>query len=219
MSEYEAGQQQDQAAQQQSAPQATQTQSEPEWLPQRLERAKGTAQAELLKALGVTSADEARALVEAARKLENERKTEAEKFAERLSALEPRAKQAEALAQKLGAYADAELAKLDSVQRAAVLGIVGDDKTRVLDTIELLRPSWVTSAPSEQQQQQQPPTTARAQQRPPPASTSGSTTHPSGAAAPPQVDYRAEYERIRGINPVAGAMYLLEHRAAIYRDQ
>lgn len=189
---------------------------EPEWLPQRLERAKASAQSDLLRSLGVQSVDDAKALVEAARKLENERKTEAERFAEKLAALEPRAKQAEDYARKLGAYADAELSKLSEAQRAAVLGIVGDDKTRVLDTIEVLRPTWAVAPPVAPQQQA--PAQVAAPQRPPPASTSGATVHPSGAISPQQVDHRAEYERIKATHPVAAALYLVEHSTEIYRD-
>lgn len=191
-------------------------QSEPEWLPQRLERAKASAQSDMLRALGVQSVDDAKALVDAARKLEEERKTEAQRTAERIAALEPKAKQADDLASKLGRYADAELGKLSESQRAAVLAIAGEDRARALDVIEALRPTWASAAASVEVAQHQ----QVAAPRPPPASTSAATVAQSGAPAQSaQVDHKAEYERIRGINPVLASQYLLAHVTEIYPAQ
>lgn len=189
---------------------------EPEWLPQRLERAKASAQSDMLRALGVQSVDDAKALVDAARKLEEERKTEAQRTAERIAALEPKAKQADDLASKLGRYADAELGKLSESQRAAVLAIAGEDRARALDVIEALRPTWASASTQVEQAQHQ----QVAAPRPPPASTSAATVAQSGAPAQSAlVDHKAEYERIRGINPVLGSRYLLEHLTEIYPAQ
>lgn len=191
-------------------------QQEPEWLPQRLERAKSSAQSDLLRTLGVQSVDDAKALVEAARKLEEERKTEAQRVAERIAALEPKAKQADDLASKLGRYAEAELGKLSEPQRAAVLAIAGEDRARALDVIEALRPTWASASTHVEQAQHQ----QVAAPRPPPASTSAATVAQSGAPAQSaQVDHKAEYERIRGINPVLASQYLLAHVTEIYPAQ
>jgi hypothetical protein len=180
--------------------------SEPDWLPKRLEQAKRSATDEALKALGVESFDAAKAAIAKAKQLEESQKSEQQKLNERIAALEPEAKKAAEFAAVIAKHADVELAKLTDEQRAAVLAIAGDDKTRALATVEALRPTWVKAAVSAPA----PP--------PPPANTAAATAAPVGSAIP-TVNHKATWEALKATNPVYAAHYLRAHSADIFPPQ
>lgn len=180
----------------------------PNWLPMRLEQAKRSALAEAHKALGVESIEQAKALIEQARKLEEQRKSDVEKLTERLSSLEPKATRASALEERLGRMADSALAGLTEAQRSAVLAIAKDDKTAVLDTIEALRPTWAALAAP-----------AVAAPLPAPAKTTAATAAPATASPSASTDYRATYEALKAENPLAAAQFLNLHSRQIFPGQ
>jgi hypothetical protein len=180
----------------------------PKWFGPRVEQAKRSATNEILKTLGVESVDAAKAAVEAAKKLEEQRKSDVEKLTERLSSLEPKATRASALEERLGRMADSALAGLTEAQRSAVLAIAKDDKTAVLDTIEALRPTWAALAAP-----------AVAAPLPAPAKTTAATAAPATASPSASTDYRATYEALKAENPLAAAQFLNLHSRQIFPGQ
>jgi hypothetical protein len=180
---------------------------DPDWLNDRLDRAKKSRDAETLKALGVDSFDAAKAAIAKAKQLEEASKSEIEKFAEKVKSLEPAAKKAAELEAKIAKYADAELAKLTDEQKAAVAAIVGDDKARALDTIEALRPTWAAK-PAEKAD--------ATKALPPPAKTTASGAPPA-ASTTTNVDHKAIYERLKTEHPMKAAQYALQHATEIYK--
>ena len=179
----------------------------PNWLPMRLEQAKRSALAEAQKALGVESLEQAKALIEKAKTLEEQRKSDVEKLTERVTSLEPKASRASALEERLGRMADAALAGLTEAQRAAVLAIAKDDKTAALDTIEALRPTWAAMAPA-------PPAPL-----PAPAKTTAATAAPPAIAPTAVTNHRATYDALKAENPLAAAQYLNAYAKQIFPDK
>lgn len=173
-------------------------------LNERLARAKKSAIEDALKDLGVENVEAAKAAIAKARELEESKKSEIEKFSERVKALEPEAKRASELSAKLAKYADAELAKLTEAQRDAVVAIAGDDKARALDTIEALRPTWMA------------PIAAPSNALPAPAKTTASGPAPA-ATSTPSVDHKAIYEALKAEHPMKAAQYALLHSRDIYK--
>jgi hypothetical protein len=173
-------------------------------LNERLARAKRSALDEALKELGVDNLEAAKGAVAKARELEEAKKSEIEKFSEKVKALEPEAKKAKDLSDRLARYADAELSKLTEPQKAAVLAIAGEDKARALDTIEALRPTWA-AAPA-----------AASATLPAPAKTTASGPAPAATAAP-TIDHKAVYEALKAEHPMKAAQYALAHSRDIYK--
>lgn len=193
-------------------------QPEPSWLNARLERAKAAAMNDVARMLGVDNLEKAKAQLETARKLEDERKTELQRLTERTVALEAAAKRAEQLEGVLSQRAEVELAGLTDAQRAAVTALAGDDKAAQLRAITALRPTWqaaVATAAAASTASTAAPTPAAAP-RVPPASTSAATSQPASTTAAQLVDHRAEYDRIRATNPVFAAHYLAAYRTEIF---
>lgn len=178
----------------------------PAWLPERIEQAKRSAQADALRALGVDSFDAAKAAIAKARELEEASKSEIQRLTDKVAGLEPLTKRAAELDATVARYADAELSRLSEAQRAAVTAIAGDDKARALATIDALRPTWA-AAPAA-------PTAASAP-IPAPANTS-QVPAPRAATASAGVDHKATYEALAASNPVKAAQYLAAHSRAIF---
>lgn len=186
---------------------STAKEESPNWLPMRLEQAKRSALTEAHKTLGVESLDQAKALIEKARTLEEQSKSDIQKLTERLSALEPVAAKTAALQERLERQADAALASLTEAQRAAVLAIAKDDKTAALDTIEALRPTWAAMAPA-------PPAPL-----PAPAKTTAATAAPPAIAPTAVTNHRATYDALKAENPLAAAQYLNAYAKQIFPDK
>ena len=202
------------------ATQATTDQQDPSWLAGRLERAKEAAMKDIARMLGVENLEKAKATLEAARKAEDERKTELQRLTERTVALEAAAKRAEQLEGVLSQRAEVELVGLTDAQRSAVLALAGEDKAAQLRAITALRPTWqaasAASTAATTPSQADSASTAAAAPRVAPASTSAATTQPASTSAQPTVDHKAEYSRLRATNPVFAAHYLQAYRSEIY---
>lgn len=176
---------------------------EPAWLPERIERAKRS----VLNEAGFKDADEAKA----AKAALDATKSEQQKTAERLAALEPKAQQSDGFKARLERYADSELAKLTEPQRAAVTAIIGDDKTRALDVIVELRPTWASG------------TSADAKAAPVAAETPKQTAPgriaPTEATTSSVASKLAEYTRLKDTNPFAASNYLAANYGEIERER
>ncbi len=184
---------------------------EPNWLPMRLAQAKRSAETELLKSLGVADVEAARAALTAAKKLEDEKKSEIQRLTDAAAALKPLADKAPELEKRLVKIADSALAGLTAEQRAAVESLIGDDKTRALDVIDTLRPTWAAAAKAQAEAEAE----AKAKTKPAPATTTAAGAAPTGQSAG-SVDHRAVYESLTKTSPYQAAQYLLAHKLEIY---
>lgn len=185
----------------------TTTSETPNWLPMRLEQAKRSALSEAQKALGVESLDQAKALIEKARTLEEQSKSDIQKLTERLSALEPAATKSKVLEERLSKMADSELSKLTEAQRAAVMALAKDDKTAALDAIDVLRPTWAqTASPN------------APAPLPAPAKTTAAAIAPPAIEQQSKTDHSAIYAAMKAENPMAAAQYLNRYARQIFPD-
>lgn len=124
----------------------------PPWLAARLERERKA----LLNGLGVQSEADAKTALAAYKQAQEAAKSEAQRTAEKLAALEAQAASLTAAnAQQqavIAARAALELAALTDAQRAAVAAIAGEDVGKQLLAIDHLKPTWAaapaTPAPS-----------------------------------------------------------------------
>jgi hypothetical protein len=181
-------------------------------------KAKQEAEATYLKALGVTNIDEAKAKIEAQKKLEEEKLSELQRRDKAIEELKPKAERASALESVVKRQADAELAKLTDPQRAAVQRLAGDDPVKVWDALEVLAPTWASVAPAAP-----PAATAPAAPKPLPAAA---TTMPAPRAPSPTNPQQvtesplATWERLTAEQkPHLAAVYYLQNSAAIIAAQ
>jgi len=176
----------------------------PPWLNDRIAQAKKNAEAETLKALGVTNIDEAKAAVDAAKAAADAKKTAEQRAAELDTQLKAEREKSAGYETTIKARAAAELATLTPEQKAAVTAISGDDAAKQLSTIDSLRPTWAKPAGAPQ-----PPPV------PPPASTSQ-----AGGAPPPTTtvakDKKATLESLEKQNPMAAATFALRNAGELY---
>lgn len=178
---------------------ASLAESDPKWLPDRLEKAETRGQAKLLEQLGISSAEELKAALEERKQLQDEKLSEAERQANKLAELEPKAARAAELEDSLKTYAVQELAKLDDAKLNAIKSIAGDDPARILKTIEQLSPTWATAA---------------AEVKPAPVTTAVSGGPPdAGTTSAP--DIAAQFERARQTNPFEAAQLRRIHGASV----
>lgn len=167
------------------------------WLPSRL----GRERKQVTKQLGVESIDEAKALVEEARKLKAERLSETERMQARIKELEALTKDAEELRGSVSSQAAEAMASLTPEQREAIEDLAGDSPTRQLKAIAKLRPTWKQQAASAP--------------LPAPASTSPATATAPAPTASSTENHLATWERLRSSHPIAAAYYLDQHQVEI----
>jgi hypothetical protein len=179
--------------------------ADPKWLNERIAKAKASAEAATLKALGVQSVDDAKAKIAAAQKAEDDKKTELEKKEERIKALEPSAAEATRLKEMAARLATGALSLLTAEQQAAVKALAGDDAARQLETIEALRPTWGTAAAAAAAAP-----AAGAAAAGTAAAKPATTAPPAGAPAgtsPAAPHARTVWETTRAQNPFAAAAF------------
>lgn len=189
-----------------SAPSADATNENPPWLKARLERERETAQKALLRDLGVDDPKAAKDALAAYKAAQDAAKTEAQRLADEVAALKPKAERLSTLEGVVNARAEAELASLTDTQRAAVVSLAGDDPAARLRTIDALRPTWAA---------QQAANAAAPKPLAAPASTTASAAAPR-PGEPTQTDHRAVYADLKKSNPMAAAAYALAHQRDIY---
>lgn len=206
----------------------------PEKLRERLEeertkaaaKAKQEAESAFLKALGVTNVDEAKAKIEAQKKLEEEKLSELQRRDKAIEDLKPKAERAATLEQVVKRQADAALASLTDVQRAAVQRLAGDDPVKVWDAIEVLAPTWAKAETAAPAATPQPVAPAPAPAPAPRPIQAGATTMPAPRAPSPTNPQQvtesplATWERLKSEGkPHLAAHYYLLNSAAIIAAQ
>lgn len=199
----------------------------PEWLNPRLEQAKRSARAELLKEIGVDDPALARKALD-----ESKARADAEKTASELLAAEKKAREraetdAKTYRDALAVRAEAELAQLTPAQRSFVEKQAGADPAKRLAAVEDVR-ALVASAPppappppvaAAEKRAEEPPKPAPAVEKkilPAPASTAAGGA-PPGGQPPAPVDHLAVLARLDATNPYAAGRYFDKHRAEITR--
>lgn len=140
----------------QAKPNESQTGSEPDWLPKRLEQASRSAANAVLSSLGFENEEAAKAALAELKTLRESQMSEQERIQARLAELEPAATKAATLEQTVKTFAERAVASLTESQRDAVQRLTGGEPSKVLDAIEALRPTWQaqgttasTAAPAE----------------------------------------------------------------------
>ena len=189
---------------------------DPDWLPVRLDRAAKTANADMLKDLGADSADAVKAQLEELAELKKAQLSDQERATAERDELKGRADRAEVLEKSMAGYATKELSGLSEPQMAAVKAIAGEDPTKILSTIESLRPTWAAAAPPVDPPADPPPAAD------PPAAPPATTAH--GGGPPPAVsvsppDVKAQYDAARITNPFKAAELLTDYPDEIYGTQ
>lgn len=166
------------------------------WLASRLGRERN----KLVKQLGLESLDEAKALLDEAKRLKAERLSETERMQARIKELESLAKDAEELRGSVAVQAKEAMSALTQAQREAVEDLAGESPSKQLKAIAKLRPTWAASAPAP---------------LPPPASTAPATSSAPAPTASHSENHLATWERLKSIHPIAAAYYLDQHQIEI----
>jgi len=173
-------------------------------LTKRLESAKASERAALLKELGFESIDAAKAAKAAQAAAEEAAKSEAQKATEERARLLKEAERAKSLSTTLASHSKLQLDTLTAEQQSAVRAVAGDDAELQLRTIDALKPTWAAATP------------AAPAQNPAPRDTAPAPSAPADNAVPVVTDHRAEYERQRAINPFQAARLGDRFKAAVY---
>lgn len=163
------------------------------WLPSRL----GRERKQVLKQFGVESADEAKALIEEARKLKAERQSETERMQARIKELEGASKEHGEYRVAIAAQAAEAMASLTVEQRTIVEDLVGESPTKQLQAIAKLRPTWKMPLPA-------------------PASTAPAATPAPSPTASQTENHLATWEKLKQSNPILAAHYLDRYQVEIF---
>jgi len=207
-------------------------QFEPGWLNDRVEQAKRAERTELLKQLGVTDVEAAKAMLEEGKKAKDATKSEVQRLQEQIDALTPTKAQAENYQKQLDTIATTELKKLPPAAQERIKALVGEkpDPIKLLDAIGLA--NAMTEAPggtpAGQQGQQAPGQTPGAPGQgttppapppmAPPANTTGALGGPPSAPRTP-TDHFAHWQWLQEKQPMRAAAYYLEHQNEIVAKQ
>lgn len=188
----------------------------PPWLAPRLEEARRIEREAILRSLGVTDPEKAKAAIAAATKAEEEAKTHAQKLGETAKTLEAERQARERLETAVKSHAERSMSTLSDEQRAAVRKIAPDtDPAAQLNAIDALAPTWAKPAP----QATTTTTTTVKDERPatPAAGTAPAPMAPAGSSGT-VVDHAAIYADLSKRNPIAAARYATEHATEIYKS-
>jgi hypothetical protein len=165
--------------------------TEPTWLKARLdrERAKG------LRDAGFESVEAAKAAADAIKSQDEAKKSAEQRAAESAAAVATEKARADRLAAITSEHAARMMLVLTAEQRAAIMGVAGDDPAAQLRAIGALAPTWAKQEAA-----------AAPAPEAPPATTAPARSAPNGAA-PAQPDPRSVYEQTRQSNPFAAAYF------------
>lgn len=179
----------------------------PKWVAARLEQAKRSAAADVLRTIGAETPEAAKAAVERAKAAADAEKSAADRAAEATQRAATLQKERDDLHSTVGVYAAAQLSALTAEQRAAVTALAGDNPAAQLRTIDALRPTWAVAPPP-------PPAVAAppAAPAPPaplaaPANTAAPTNAPAASPPPAATDHLAVLKNLETTNPIRAARY------------
>lgn len=182
----------------------------PSWVKDRIERSKRA----VLRDIGASTLDEAKALKAERDALKEATKTVEQRESERKAELEKAAAERDELRKDLADYAEAQLAKLPEDERELIVDAAPRSPAKQLRLIEKYH-AIQTKRAEEAAKKAAPATSAAAPaQRPAPASTTTANGAPQAATTSP-VNHRAEYERLKATNQYAASKYLLIHQREI----
>lgn len=194
----------DTSAQNTTAAPAANANTEPTWLPGRIEQAKRSAEAELLKSIGVSNVDEAKALAAAAKARADADKTAETRAAELAAKLDGESKAKDATLAVVKEHAARMLIGLTVEQKAAVAALAGDDPVKTLHTITALAPTWAAAETAKAAADKTADDAAKTAAKP--GTTAPGAGAPNGKT-PASPDPRASYEQMRSSNPFAAAFF------------
>jgi|1185.fasta_scaffold00702_8 hypothetical protein len=185
---------------------------DPQWLNQRLERSKQAGASDLLKTLGVSKIEDAKAAIDAAKAAEESKKTAEQRAAEafgKASAAEQAASRAQALIRE---QAGRMMMALEPAHQKIIADFAGDDPEQQLRAIQHFAPTWAKAA---EPIAAAPPVTA------PPVTTAPVNTAPPPGAPPGNApgsppDHRGVYTQLKNANPFKAAAYGLQNFSAVH---
>jgi hypothetical protein len=160
----------------------------------------------VLAELGVADAKDAKAALDAYKKLQDANKTEEQRLREAAARVSPLEQELAGYKAAFAAQAAESMAALTDVQKQAVMAIAGDDPTRQMQTIANLRKSGMLGPAQAAPATATPP--------PPPANTTAAPAAPS-AAPTTTVNHLAVYQEMLKTNPFDAAGYRLRYAADI----
>lgn len=178
--------------------------AEPTWLPSRLAREKNA----MLKDLGANSIEEAKAAIALANKQREDAKSHELRASELQTQLDASKKVQIELETSLKTFATSKLASLTEEQRKAVLDVAGEDPARQVKIMDALAPTWVKPAA----------VAALAAPVKVVANTAPPGEQPSGVVSPPTTK-KAEYERLKTVNPILADRFLIVNQAEIFTEE
>ena len=178
----------------------------PKWVAARLEQAKRSAAADVLRTIGAETPEAAADAVKRARAAAEAEKTAAQQAAEAQARAATLQKERDDLHTTVGTYATAQLSALTAEQRAAVTAIAGDNPAAQLRTIAALRPTWTMVAPPAPVAAPAAPPAPVAPPAPP-ANTAPQAGAPPAGAPPAVTDHLAVLKGLESTNPIRAARY------------
>lgn len=179
----------------------------PEAFKARLAEERAAGERATLKKLGVDKTEDAKARIEQAVKLEQERMSEQEKLQARISDLEPRAKAAEAYRLELEEQAKAAFESLPPSLQNMIAATAGDDHLARAKAIRAAQASGVLSAFST-------PSPVEAPKVPSPATT----VAPGGPSPTVMASEKTAYDKwvdLKAKSPVLAAQFYSRNARAI----
>lgn len=178
----------------------------PKWVAARLEQAKRSAAADVLRAIGADTTDAAADAVKRARAAAEAEMTAAQQAADATARAAVLQKERDEYHGTISTYATAQLSALTPEQRTAVTTLAGDSPAAQLRAIEALRATWAAPAPAVVLA----PVVAAPAPPPPlaaPANTAPAVGAPPAGAPPAVIDHLAVLADYEKTNPVRAARY------------
>lgn len=173
----------------------------PTWLPSRLERERQS----ILKELGASNLDEAKAAVQELNLKREAEKSTAQRAGELATQLESERKSKSELEAAVKIYAAGVMGQLNEEQVSAVKLLAGDDAAKQLKYVEALLPTWKAQSTT-------PPTGTPKPPKPPVLDTAPGRTAPDSDVTTTVVNHKQAYLDLKTSgNPFAAASYALRH--------
>ncbi len=181
----------------------------PPWLPDRLERERRSALAEL----GITDPAKAKKLLADALKAEEDAKTTGEKLGTATAERDALKAEAERLRVVTAEWAGRQMMGLTAEQQTAVKALAGDDPAQQLKAITALTPTWGKAQPL-------PGSAPIAPTAPvPPASGTAPPPTAPGGTSVSQLSPSETYASLSKTNPFAAAEYAMANVREVFPDR